>query len=228
MPVYSPTSMSLYRDCPRRYEGQYVTKEIEWKSSKSRDRGIAVHGFLEQAIQGQLKAEARWPDVDRDYAQRVINNVRQLSAHGYTLNVEHEMTLDRNLAKAARGWWDESAWLRAKADVLCLPPTSEGIALIGDIKTGKKWDSDNFQLRIECLLVKQIYGVSRSQFSYWYVDSGETTSGLIDLSENLTAVQDILDQLKEMDRAWASKYFPPKPNKFCRWCQFHGTEDCGL
>ena len=31
--VFSPSNMMNYRLCPRRFEGQSITKEIKWKAS---------------------------------------------------------------------------------------------------------------------------------------------------------------------------------------------------
>ena len=44
--VFSPSNMSTYRTCPRRFEGQSITKEIVWKASAQKSRGTLVHHAL--------------------------------------------------------------------------------------------------------------------------------------------------------------------------------------
>lgn len=224
---FSPSNMSSYKLCPRRFEAQSITKEIQWKASKQKSRGSLVHGSLDKAVKHGIQSVSAWPDgVDAGYVTQQVMDTRQQVASGAQMFIEHELTINDKFKLT--GWWDDDAMLRAKADLLVLPPTTSADLI--DFKTGKIWDTDDFQLRVECLLVHLIYHRPIVNYAYWYVDQGETVDGSIDFRNGLAPVQDIIDLMKEMRMAIRDTYFPPKKNAFCKWrtgqCDLFGK--CGL
>lgn len=221
----SPSSIMSYMQCPRRYYGQ-VTKQIVWKASKSKSRGTLVHSLVEKCLKQGWQDTISWdPDVCKDFIQQQVEEVAQERARGANVMIEHELVVNKKGERCT--WWDPDALLRAKADAL-VANFDEGRALLVDIKTGKKWDEDDFQLRVETLLVHVIYKIPRVAYSYWYVDTGESVDGFIDFTNGLTPVQDIYDIMREIVQAQANEYFPPKRNRFCKWCDFYLTPNCGL
>lgn len=216
--IFSPSNLGSYRDCPRRFQGQSVTKEIKWKASAQKSRGTQVHEAIEEYI--RTRDDSLIPqDVDRDF---VRNRVGMIPADA-TVLIEHEMGIDKKMQPA--GWWD--AYLRAKADLIVIPKDGE-LVHIYDIKTGKKWDSEAFQLRIEAIIALCNFKRPKVHYAFWYVDSGDITDGVVDFSKGLWQVQDIITLIKNADMSLKNNYFPPKKNKFCRWCDFFETEKCGL
>lgn len=236
--------MDAYRTCPRKFQAQSLTKEIQWKASTQKSRGSLIHNSLDKAMKSGIQAVSLWPEgVDAGYVTQQVTDARQQIASGARMFIEHEMTI--NGAFKSVGWWDEDAMLRAKADMVILPPLPDQIrrpdglpapqwdsspAEIIDFKSGKVWDSDHFQLRVECLLAHLIYQRPIINYAYWYVDAGETRDGSIDFRNGLAPVQDIINLMKEMRTAMRDKYFPPVRNTFCKWktgqCQLYGK--CGL
>lgn len=225
--VFSPSNLSTFKDCPRRFQAQSITKELQWKPSKQKTRGTAVHDSLERAVKKGFDQVKTWPDgMDTDFTRNKINTVRQCMVAGADVHTEHELVINRGLKPAE--WWGEDAWLRARADMLVLPKDKASPAVVVDFKTGKKWDNDCFQLRIESLLVHYLYQYPVVQYSYWYVDQGETVTGSIDFRNGLTPVEDLLQLILDADRAIQSNTFFPKKNRFCNWCDLHKTPGCGL
>ena len=139
---------------------------------------------------------------------------------------EHELVLNANGGKT--GWWDDDARIRARADALVLPADAAEPALLIDIKTGKKWDDDDFQLRVNALLLHFAKKFPVIRYEYWSVDSGETFGNTIDFARGLSPVQDVIELMKEMNTSIRDSYFPSQKNKFCKWCGLSGTPSCGL
>lgn len=225
--VCSPSNMSTYKLCPRRFQGSSLTGELPWKPSKAKSRGTLVHECVETGLKhGVHKLPVLPAGVDGYYITQKINEARGMIVDGGHLYTEHEMTLNHRMRPALEGWWDNDAILRAKADALVLPPEPEPLLLI-DTKTGNKYDSDHFQLRVEALLAHLIYNRAVVNYEYWYVDSGETEDGSIDFRNGLAPVQDVIDLMNRMKVAITENNFPALKNRFCRWCGFHQTFNCG-
>lgn len=226
--VFSPSNLGTYKLCPRRFQGQSITKEIKWKASSQKSRGTLVHNSIEQAVRKGFDSVKGWPEgVDVDFLR---NRFAQLST--ITKAIPTKVLIEQELCITRKGrqadWWDDDTWLRAKADMVVLPENPELPVSIVDFKTGKRYDTDHFQLRTEAYLVHQIFGRKRIAYSYWYVDSGELDSDQLDFSAGLYPVQDILNLIEECQQAINSNYFMPSKNKFCKWCDFYKTTLCGL
>lgn len=223
--VFSPSNMQSFRDCPLRFWGQSISKEIKWKASQQKSRGQVLHSNIQKCLlQGWQDAISWDAQVDVDYVRNRVAEVRAALASGASCYIEHELVVTKRGGKT--GWWDVDAVLRARADAFVIPPDAASPAVLIDIKSGKKWDSDDFQLRVECFLAHLLYSRPVVRYEYWYADIGETVDGLIDFRNGLAPVQDILDCMQTMGLAIKNNHFPPTSNKFCRWCDFNNTPKC--
>lgn len=227
MIVLSPSNMSTYRSCPLRFCGQSVTKDIKWKASEQKSRGSVVHNNVQKCLKEGWIDTLPWDSkIDMGYTRDVVRSVRGCMADGWELHIEYPMCVTSK--GESTDWWGDDAALRARADAVLMPPpnSDKGVPLVVDIKTGKKWDSDDFQLRLECLLIHVLFKEPVVKYEYWYVDQGETSDGIIDFRNGLTPVKDIIDLMADMRKAMASGHYPATPNKFCRWCDYYKTEKC--
>lgn len=227
--VLSPSNLQTFRQCPRRFYGQSVTKQLVWKASKQKTRGTQMHSVLEQAMQtGWTEETTNSLDsqVNAWAAKDTVDFVTGYRKGGYDLRIEHELCVDKQCRPC--GWWDENAGIRAKADVVLVPQLETDSLIIGDIKTGKKWDSDSFQLRVEALLAHIIYSHSTIAYYYWYIDAGDIEYGEIDFSRGVADVQDVLETIRDCRQSIKNNYYPPNRNVFCRFCDWHKTKECGL
>lgn len=221
--VFSPSNMMAFRTCPRRFQAQSITKEIKWKASVQKSRGTIVHGDIEKAFCKGMQSVTHWDDkLDTSYVSNLIDTVRGIKGQ---LLIEKELVVTDKF-KPTNDWWDGHALLRAKADMLILP--DDGDPWLIDLKTGKKWDTEDFQLRVEALLVHLIYGRDVIRYSYEYVDIGERVEGVVDMSRGLLPVQDVVDTMRDMKAAIRDNCFLPVRNRFCRFCDFNGKTECGL
>lgn len=222
--VFSPSNLGTFQNCPRRFFGSSVSKELKWQGTKQKSRGTKLHTFVQDAVR------LGWPDagltddtVDSGYTKAVVDSLRVMDAERL---IEHEMAM--TVQGKACDWWAPDAFLRARADVFVIPKDEAAPILVGDIKTGKNWDDDHLQLRIECLLAHIIYARPVVRYQYWYIDQGETEEGIIDFRNGLDPVQDIYALLRSASLAVKNNDFPATPNKFCKWCQWYKQKECGL
>lgn len=225
--VLSPSNMSTYRDCPLRFAGSSIYKDIPYRASASKARGMTVHSDIEKCMRLGWQDNISWDStINTTYARKMVQEVQDRKRATHDLFIEHELAINKAGNKC--GWWDEDGLLRAKADAIMLPRPNcpQPVAWLIDIKTGKKWDDDDFQLRVEALLAHIIYQVPIVHYEYWYVDTGQTVWGDINFAEGLTPVQDIYDLMHDMLQSIKMQYFPRQPNKFCKWCAYYKTEKC--
>ena len=219
--TFSPSNLSQYRLCPKKFWGQQ-TKMIVWKETRAKARGTAVHEALEIAVKDGIKRVSDWPSgLNVGYVQDTVRTLRGID--GAKILTEHEMAVDKNFKSC--GWWDGDAFLRAKADLLCLKP--EEYALVGDWKTGKIYPDMDFQLRVEALLVHALYHVNVVSWMLFYVDQGQTKKGIVDFTQGFAQVQDILDLMLEAKKTMGQGGpYLAKKNQFCRWCDWYHTPSC--
>lgn len=209
--VLSPSNMMTFKTCPLKFYGQSIAKDILYKESPAKQRGIEVHEAVENYIVG---ASTSLPsDIDAAYTRRMIDSLGEL---GGVVHVEKELAITKELEPTT--FWADNAWLRARADVVV---EHNGSVTLIDLKTGKKWDNDNFQLRVEAMMCVPIFKVQRVNFAYWYLDAGETVAGTVDLSDGLRQVSDIIKLSRDMETSIANGSFAPRRNKFCRWCDYY-------
>lgn len=228
MIVFSPSNLMQWQTCPRKFWGQSIAKLIKYKESAAKNRGMEVHTAIQNAMKFGLERVNNWPEgLNTYYVQDVVTDCRKQIADGAQLFIEHDLVIDNGFRKAPQGWWDDNAYLRARADALIMPQGDLPPMLV-DIKTGKCWDKEDFQLRVEALLVHLIYQKPVVNYGYWYVDQGETVDGSIDFRDGLAPVQDVIDAMKQMSIDLKLGTFMPRKNKFCKWCDFFGTSNCGL
>jgi CRISPR/Cas system-associated exonuclease Cas4 (RecB family) len=226
--VFSPSNLSTHVQCPRKFWGQSIAKTLKWKASQQKSRGTLVHNALEKAVKDGFDAVKTWPDgLDMDFVRQQVGLVQGLTMAGMSCYIEHEMCVD------GRGnpvdWWDDKGAMRCKADTILVPPEGTELPMfLIDYKTGKKWDDEDMQLRMEALIAHLYYKHPVVQYAYWYVDSGETATGIIDFRNGMEPVQDILDALVDAQQDMNANDFPPRKNRFCKWCGFYNTPECGL
>lgn len=223
--VMSPSGLQTFRQCPLKFHGTYIDKSIPWKDSPSKARGTQVHAALERAVnRGWDEMPMIDSQFDAGYARQVVNGLRGFSKDEFYLRTEKELAITKDGKQC--DWWAPDAFLRAKADVVLVSYDKSRYVILGDWKTGKIWDRDAFQLRVEALLCHIIYGVSQVKYAYWYVDQGETVDDEIDFSRGLADVQDVFETMNELRLSLKTNYFAPRRNKFCRWCPKDGTTEC--
>lgn len=226
--VFSPSNIMTYKTCPRKFWGQSISRLIKYKPTKQKSRGVILHEQVQDALRDPVHIEKLRQDtqLDAQYICGRVAEVQSMRSAGCKLYIEHELCMNKAGQKV--GWWDDKAFLRAKADAVLLHHNMDFPVRVIDIKTGRNWDKDATQLRLEALLAYIIYQHPVVQYEYWYIDQGETEEGIIDFRNGLAPVQDLYDVMREMGQAIKNNDFPCIKNSLCRWCDFYQTNECGV
>lgn len=226
--AWSPSNLSQFIACPRKFQAQSITHELKWVPTAQRSRGTIMHSVMEDALR------KGWQDnhdliqddkVDTSYVRQVVDKVQDLRRAGYQLGIEREVSVTKQ--GEVSGWWDANTFMRCKADVILLHPDPQQPVIIGDIKTGRNW-GDTLQCRMECLIAHMAFKRPIVRYEYWYIDQGETEGDTLYLQDDLSGVQDIFEALRDGQLAIKNNDFPPTVNKFCKWCGLYQTPECGL
>lgn len=224
---YSPSNMMTFRQCPLKFYGQSISKEIKWQASGQKSRGTVIHTQIEKCMRLGMQENIIWDDkIDVGYVRSTVEKVRHAIAQGYKLTTEAELVTTREGKVAS--WWDDNAFLRAKADVLLVHSDPLMPVIIGDIKTGRIYDTEDFQLLTESFIAHLVTQRPLVSYVYWYVDQGEDVDGTINFNHGLQPVQIVLDTLNDMQKAIRNNDFPATRNGLCRWCQWYKKPECTL
>jgi len=227
----SPSNAGTFRQCPLKFHAQYVTKELKWKDSPEKARGTLIHTLCEEWLKcGEPRLPvSEWPEsakghrVDEDFVNGKMRLLLDLhEKRGWELATEAELAVDRSGMR--RGWWDKSVFARCKADVMVTDPSTGARGLI-DWKTGKVWDTDAFQQRMQCFILSRMFPrIPRITWMYFYIDEGDTHSGEWTPDDPL---DDVVRVVNDIETAFEDNEWPATKNKFCHWCDLTRCEHAG-
>jgi hypothetical protein len=207
-------SFSRYKDycqCPRLAFYKHVEKR-KLPPSPAMDRGTAIHKAAEDYLKGLRRTVA--PELK--HFKDKLKELKKLGA-----SAEGEMALTK--AYKPTGWFNPDVWVRIKTDVIAV--LEGGVELlIGDWKTGRKYDDHEEQLGLYAMggfvlnpLVKKVRAED------WYTDIAPSDKGGNVLSHTF-AVKDF----KVLQKTWEKNTkamlndtkFAPLPSNKCRYCPF--------
>jgi len=221
---WSFSRWGVYEECPKKAFFKFIEKIVE-PSSPVLERGTAMHEKCELYLKvgGRVPKELeKIADVLKDYKKRGAIP-------------EAEFAYNREWKPVS--WFDRSAWVRIKADVV-IPPIVDSEAPtveVHDFKTGgeKKLASGDFedyytQLELYALAGLLTYPLAqRVKTSLVFIDHGKVVEHREEFKRG--------DEKKIMKK-WetrtkkmlADKVFKEKPGNACRWCYFRkSNEDKG-
>lgn len=226
IPPQTHSSLQTFDLCPRQYDAKYRTKSVKFVQSYEGEWGDKAHNNLETYIKSSGKYQ--YPsEVNKDTGQNQTDYAwigetiltRARNRGGYVL-AERNFAIgyDRDTAD----YWDKKGWLRGKIDVTVIYPERRE-AEVYDLKTGKKKD-DPLQLDLYSVSAMLDYcNVDRVRSGYIWSKLDPTKA--IDKPRVYTRddIQPILNtfesKTREVQHAWDTGTFPPKPNFLCKnWC----------
>lgn len=225
--VLSPSNLKTYRDCPRKFQARYVTKELKFTQSPAAARGEQLHALMEAAVRTGWDS-IQWPERgNREYARSFIQTIWNLKAAGWIVKAELEAATD-GLGNVT-GWWDKPPqnFMRSKIDVCATHPDKDH-AIIIDWKTGRVYDSDLIQLAVNALCLYPITGKTKYQAMFAYLDSGTVKDASLEidilhpatyeLKEN-SPLRDVMLAIRGVKKAYDENQWPATKNRFCNWCE---------
>lgn len=218
--AWSYSKKKNYDTCPKRHYEVDIQKNFT-ESSEQLTWGNEVHDALAKACSGK----APLPETMKAY-QRWVDVVRSMPPGGELL-VEQKYAITRDMR--ATSYFAPDVWYRGICDLLYVSGTGNtkvGTAL--DWKTGKvKHDSIQLMLMASCILIHRP-DIQTVKTRFVWLQEDCTTPDVWDRAKVMREWAGILPQVKEMENAYKTLTFPPKPGNLCRsWCPvtscpFHG------
>jgi CRISPR/Cas system-associated exonuclease Cas4 (RecB family) len=214
---WSPTSLSDFETCPRRFYITRVSKQVREPQTAQLAEGNKQHKALENA----LKGTEGLPHAYKHY-QPIIDRLR--AAPGIK-QAERDFALTSSFKPT--GYWDKDAWVRGKVDVTIVLPTS---AVVIDYKTGKVKESEDQAKLYAGVAFAENPACQEVRTAYIWL-AHDKVSPRTFTREDLPGIwQEFTGRVKRMEHAASSNDFPPRPSGLCReWCPVGRSlcEHCG-
>lgn len=226
----SPSKISTYQDCPRKYRFLYVDKLGPWfrKARPYFTLGSNVHAALKDFFAAPSDSrrpdrlepllEAHWArnrrgfksaDQEEAYKTRALEQLQQF-AGTFDPNAEPLM-LEQRVGRKVSG-----VRLRGIVDRVDREGNS---AHLMDYKTGKTQNNmEPFSLYFYSLILQRFKGLPPvERLSYVFLQDGFTKTWEYD---HFSAMQTMSSVLETAYTINADKAFTPVPTRFCRLCDF--------
>ena len=210
--TYSYSQINTYNTCPRKFQAQYLTKEIEFKQNDAAMWGSEVHNALENRLKKKEPLSPRFAM----YEPLALAIERSPGKH----EAEKEIAYDEDFNLV--GWWDKSAFIRGKLDVF----TDLGDkAIITDWKTAEKgaknakyqvgememfsWLTLHLNEEIEQIKTVLVWTATKDKPTIWNFSRRHDFNKLEDKC---------LGWMDKIEDSISQDIFPMKSGPLCAWC----------
>lgn len=219
MSAWSYSSLSLFKQCPRKYHRLKVVKDIVEPDAEHLIYGKEVHKAAEEYGRDGVPIPAKY-----GFIKPHVDALMQIDGEKY---FEFEMGLTKD--KQACGFHDKSAWWRGIADFMVMPSGGSS-GFIVDYKTGKSARfADPSQLEILSLAAFAHFPhITKIKGALMFVVSEEFLS--VDIKrEDIPQLWTKWDEpTMRLEKAFESEVWNPSPNFSCRkWCPVIDCEHNG-
>lgn len=206
--VWSYSGMKNFQGCPRRYHEVNVLKNYPFIDTPQTIYGKQVHSAIEDFFVDGVVL----PEMYAKFA-KTIEMVSRING------VKHsELRLAVDIDHDPCEFFDGNAWVRGIVDLLVI--SEDGMkAIIIDWKTGSNRYPDNQQLELMFLLVRSKFPNIRHFDCYLvFLAHGVRTHSVYTLRDTGSCWDYWETQYEQLEIAFKTESFPPKPTPLCGWC----------
>ncbi len=242
---FSPSKLSVYQNCPRRYQYRYVDKISRRRKTPETVVGVAVHSAFEELyalVTGgkvpslpelqeiyEREFETEWDEsvVEKD-ARFVKTDWKKVGRDCVELYYEgHKpFSADRTVAIEKRVGFPVTVdgreyRIEGFVDRLALAP--DGAFEIVDYKTAKSLPNqehadEDWQLALYELAVRREWPDTKEVRLKWhYVRHGKT---LVSVRDDAARAKLLVDLTALISKIKHDHEFPTKPSTLCDWCEY--------
>lgn len=214
--AWSYSRYSLYEQCPLKFRLKHIDK-LPDPSGPAAERGNMVHSAAQKYLQSK-----RTPSDIPEALAKLSVELGQLRVARAT--AEQDWGFKSNWEWTGRpNWFGSEVWVRMRSDATALYEDNTGLMV--DWKTGKKYDTHQVQGELSGLLMLMRYPeLTEVDVRFWYSDAPA--------ADNEMQLDVTRADVPAMQRDWERKVrpmfndhkFPPKPNRFCGWCNYSAAK----
>lgn len=238
----SPSSLNLFKQCPKKYFERYIAKSFKPSISEALTYGNLIHEGLEHRVKhgtdllsyykqkapglGLVHCESKFENVVAN-THKFLDNLDRMMDGGWQVYVEMEAATDGQGGRVL--WWDKNCFMRAKIDVFMISPDRSDCIII-DWKTGKGSSINPYQLDFIGMTLVPEFGIRKYSAIDFLVDSGEIRKFKIDVDVALpkhisikecvnSKMLPTIQAIKDLQAAYLTDEWVAKSNRFCNWCE---------
>jgi CRISPR/Cas system-associated exonuclease Cas4 (RecB family) len=205
-PTISPSDIDNYEGCPKRWHLKRILRDPRFKFqvTEAINYGNTTHEQLEKYAKHQTPLP--------EHLEYVAPFIDGLRAAGFDLYAELECAVTEDWTPV--GWWDKTAWLRGKADLVAV---KEDQAIIIDWKTGKR-KPDPTQLKIYGAILHTVLGLRSAQGVFVWLKTQQDDKFEVNAVNVDEVRQEIVGRIDAMKDAYERQDFPARTTPLCGWC----------
>lgn len=215
---WSYSKLKTFDTCPRKYQAEYVTKEVVFTETEATRYGTALHKAAENYVSKNVEPPKEFafikPSLDK------------LIAYKGDKQCETKLGIKfKNKKLEYCDFFDNNVWYRGIADLVILD-LPNGIARLIDYKTSKNSryaDKRQLALMAATLFLKypELHTVKAALL---FVISKELITAEYTFNKRFAIFAELHPLLQQLEVAHKTNIFNPKQNGLCRkWC---GVTSC--
>lgn len=208
--VHSQSSLESFELCPKKFQGQYITKDYPYVEDAKSMWGKECHKALEKNTLYGQPLEERFASL-----QWVVDKFSKLPGTKYA---EKRMGITRDMQPC--GFFDENVYFRGQGDYFA---DAGKMMFVADYKTGKK-KSGGLDLERMALLTFAHFPECEKVLTafIWLQNRGSFTPATYYRSQMEEIMDKIVEAATTLEWAYTNDRFPARENFLCRaWCPVH-------
>lgn len=207
---WSYSKLSLYEQCPLKAALSYPTEGPRpvYRQHPAAARGDAIHLELETWMKSSRLIDV--PDIAKPFEPHLLElrKAKARTEEPWYFNSSWQTTSSRT-----------ARWLTMKLDVSAISPEDSAAATVVDYKTGRIYETHEDQGKLYALGTFQRYpAVTKVKVEFWYIDQSRIRDAGYARKRDAKPIRS--DFERRLARMIDDDKCAPKPNPFCRWCQF--------
>ena len=217
IPAWSYSSIKLFETCPRKYQAEKVTKEIQYTDTEATLYGKELHKCAEDFLSGVISSIPPKFEFITPYLSELAKYTGERFCE-LKLGVKK---VDGRLE--ACDFFDPQVWFRGVADLVIV---NGPMAWIVDYKTGKSAkyaDTRQLALMAAALFLKYPE-IKKIKTSLLFVVSKDFIKENFHVDYGLSVFSELEGLLKHRDIAYSTNTWNPIKNGLCK--RFCGVKDC--
>lgn len=212
IPPWSYSSIKLFETCPRKYEGERVTKEVPFTESEATIYGTELHLAAEEYIRDGKPIDPRFGFI-QSYLDKLVD-------YPGTKHCEMKLGVKKKDGRLeACDFFDSEVWFRGVADLVIIDGNR---AWVLDYKTGKSAkyaDTRQLALMAAALFLK-FEELEKIKTSLLFVVSKEFIRENFHRDFGLSIFSELDGLLTHRETAYNTNTWNPRPNGLCKkWCK---------
>lgn len=216
--TWSYSSMSTFKQCPRKYHRIKVVKDIKESETEATLYGTEVHKAAEEYIRDGTPIPAKFEFI-KPYLD-ILNNIEGAKLCEYRMGLTKELDPCEFFA--------ENVWWRGVADLLVIKGDT---AFLIDYKTGKSAKyADTKQLEMLSMAVfRHFPEVKNVKAGLLFVVSKEFVESEYNVEQQRDSWLTIFGDIHMLEACYENDVWNPKPNFSCsKYCPVLDCEHNGM